>query len=239
MEKATAPHRPDRRVEKTREQLRAGLRAVMEEKGFDRATVQDILDRANVRRTTFYAHYPSKEALLDDSLDQLAAWLDAKIREDVGARPLAFSLPMLEHADSARRLYRTLVGRRSAAVVQNRVRRVIARAARAELASLALRPDVPLDALVEHVVGSYFALLTWWFDHRTGLGPAEADRLFRRLTEPVLRAAAGYLGGRAAARHRNRARDAVNGDYASDSLGLAALHLRCTQMDRAGAPIRR
>src|SRR5262249_7239093 len=51
----------DRRVRRTRELLRGAFRELIHEKGYDRITVQDILDRADVGRSTFYAHYRDKE----------------------------------------------------------------------------------------------------------------------------------------------------------------------------------
>jgi len=54
----------DRRTQKTKKFLAEALRELILEKGYDILTVQDIIDRANVGRSTFYAHYESKEQLL-------------------------------------------------------------------------------------------------------------------------------------------------------------------------------
>jgi len=51
----------DRRVERTQQLLRAALLSLIEEKGFEALTVQDIIDRANVGRATFYSHFDNKE----------------------------------------------------------------------------------------------------------------------------------------------------------------------------------
>ena len=56
--------RIDRRVSKTKKLLSDALMALIIEKGYDDVKVQDILDKANVGRTTFYLHYESKEQLL-------------------------------------------------------------------------------------------------------------------------------------------------------------------------------
>ena len=178
----------DPRAVRTRARLRTALVTLMAEKGYDAVTVQDILDRAQVGRTTFYAHYLGKDALHEDGFRELERWLTAEARAASGARRLAFSLPMFEHAEAHRKLYRSLVGRRAAAMVQRRIRQLLAAAVRAELAPEASRLDAPLDLVVEHVVGSYHAVLVWWLDHRTGLSPAQIDAVFRRLTLPTLEA---------------------------------------------------
>ena len=51
----------DRRVQRTRELLQKALIALISERRYDAITIQDIVDRANVGRTTFYLHYSSKD----------------------------------------------------------------------------------------------------------------------------------------------------------------------------------
>src|SRR5258708_7426381 len=53
----------DRRVERTRERLQKSLIDLMSERGYDAITIQDIVDRADLARTTFYVHYTSKDDL--------------------------------------------------------------------------------------------------------------------------------------------------------------------------------
>ncbi len=53
----------DRRVQRTRELLQKALIELVNERGYDALTIQDIVDRANVGRTTFYLHYSSKDDL--------------------------------------------------------------------------------------------------------------------------------------------------------------------------------
>jgi AcrR family transcriptional regulator len=59
---ATPPKGMDRRVQRTHQLLRQAAIETMKEKGFVAMTIQDIADRANVNRGTFYAHYPDKYA---------------------------------------------------------------------------------------------------------------------------------------------------------------------------------
>jgi AcrR family transcriptional regulator len=61
----------DRRVQRSQQLLRAALLSLIEEKGFEVLTVQEIIDRANVGCATFYAHFASKEELLVSGLDGL------------------------------------------------------------------------------------------------------------------------------------------------------------------------
>ena len=56
--------RKDRRVERTRQLIRGAFRSLLEEKGYEVLTVQEIIDRANVGRATFYAHFDNKRRCL-------------------------------------------------------------------------------------------------------------------------------------------------------------------------------
>lgn len=73
---ATPPKGMDRRVQRTHQLLRQAAIETMKEKGFLAMTIQDIADRANVNRGTFYAHYPDKYALLNELIhDEFQALL--------------------------------------------------------------------------------------------------------------------------------------------------------------------
>lgn len=77
---ATPPKGMDRRVQRTHQLLRQAAIETMKEKGFLAMTIQDITDRANVNRGTFYAHYPDKYALLDELIhDEFQALLEKSL----------------------------------------------------------------------------------------------------------------------------------------------------------------
>ena len=61
----------DRRIRRTRNQLGQALRELIIEKSYEAITIQDIADRADVNRATFYLHYGTKEELLVTSLTEI------------------------------------------------------------------------------------------------------------------------------------------------------------------------
>src|SRR4029453_18388205 len=91
--------RTDRRGRRTRELLRRALLSLVQEQGYERITVQDILDRADVGRSTFYAHYRDKDDLLlsgfEDIRSALAAERAAAAETAGGTSPLLPPLPVL------------------------------------------------------------------------------------------------------------------------------------------------
>lgn len=60
----------DPRVKRTRALILAAFEALLTEKRFEAVTVQDVTDRAEINRATFYAHFPDKYALLDYALQK-------------------------------------------------------------------------------------------------------------------------------------------------------------------------
>jgi AcrR family transcriptional regulator len=72
----------DRRVRRTRELLRSALLSLIQEKGYERITVRDILDRADVGRSTFYAHYRDKDELLQSGFEDVRSALAAEMQPE-------------------------------------------------------------------------------------------------------------------------------------------------------------
>src|SRR5262245_41400479 len=76
---------PDRRVQKTRKLLQDALIELVAEKGYEAVSIREILDRANVGRSTFYAHFQDKDQLLHSILDRLDELFDEHKKRIVDA----------------------------------------------------------------------------------------------------------------------------------------------------------
>jgi AcrR family transcriptional regulator len=189
------PERQDRRVRRTRAALRAALMSLMVEKGYDAVTVQDLIDRADVGRSTFYAHYSDKADLLDDMLVQLRGLLEPPAGAASGGsgRTLRFSLEMFRHVRDQRPLMRAMLGRPGAAPVVERIELMLTDIVRSELDPPAATspPRVPLDLVSASVVSAFLAALTWWVEGDFRQTPEEMDHLFQVLVAPGVRSAVG------------------------------------------------
>jgi AcrR family transcriptional regulator len=189
--------RQDRRVQRTQQSVRRALFELIQERGFEAISVQDIIDRANVGRATFYTHFQSKDDLLVSGFEDLRASLKARQRlalvqgRGVDERALAFSHEMFAHADEHRTLFRAMVGKRSGAVVQRMIHTLLLDLVRDDVKALARNEDttsVPTEALVQFVAGSFFGLLMWWLNGKMRLSVEEVNGLFRRLALAALKA---------------------------------------------------
>jgi AcrR family transcriptional regulator len=188
----------DRRVQKTRRLLLGALGSLLHEKRYDAIVVREILDRANVGRSTFYAHFRDKDELLlsaiRDVLDASSARPSAALRRS--ERVVSFSRPMFEHVAKHRRASTDGMGIRSRAMIHERLRGVIAEQIREEVRrglrgalGAPVPGRVPPELLVQHVTSSFVVVLDWWVETRSKLSPAEVDEVFRALVLPALASA--------------------------------------------------
>ncbi|GGK65290.1 hypothetical protein Sme01_24530 [Sphaerisporangium melleum] len=160
--------------------------ALILEKGYDAVTVTDIIARADVGRSTFYAHFTDKKDALLSNIDQLDFLHAAPAGRP--AELFAFSLPMFEHVHEHGRLLRALLGRRGAQPVVARGEQVLSTAVHQELTAAGARPGPSLDLLVICVVGAFMALVRAWADGEITATPAELDAAFRAATLPAIHA---------------------------------------------------
>lgn len=179
------PRTTDRRVERTRRALRDAMVALILERGWDGFGVQELCDRADVARSTFYMHFGDKEELVGGSFADLRRSLRARAAQEAPARPLAFTRGLVEHAFEQRRLFLAIVGKKGGLLVQRRFRELVLDLFREDLEA-ALPAGPRRTAVVAFAAGAFLELLTWALEARSPPGPDETDALFRELFAPVL-----------------------------------------------------
>ena len=175
----------DRRVLKTRLALRYSLLELLPEKGWDELSVQDICDRANVGRSTFYIHFQNKEELLSNGLNDLREGLRQQALNMPGSKNDAFPFVrgLIEHMFEQKRIFRSIVGRRSGHVVQMRFRELML-----QLVGDSLEKTVPAgwerDAAIHYIAGALFELLSWSVDDDTRTAE-EIEQCFQQFSLQV------------------------------------------------------
>ena len=184
---ANLPGTADRRVQRTRRALRDALVALILERGWDGFGVQELCERADVGRSTFYTHFADKEELVAGNFDDLRRALRAQLAAsgETPAPPLAFARGLIQHGHEQRRLFLAIVGKRSGQVVQRRFRDLVLGLVREDLGSL-IAAGPRRDAVVAFVAGAFLELLTWSLETKSPPSAEETDALFRELVDPVL-----------------------------------------------------
>lgn len=185
--------RADRRPERTRRSLRNALIELMTEKPYESITVEDVINRADVGRSTFYNHYTDKDALLADNLAGLRSILEqaAPAEPATRRRLVRFSLPFFRHVHDEQRLARALFGNAGGGAVLREIEHLLGEVIRGELADLFGTdppPRAPEGAVVAYLVGAYLHLLSWWVSTDTPISPEQVDRIFQTLVTPGIRA---------------------------------------------------
>jgi AcrR family transcriptional regulator len=192
----------DRRVQRTRQLLRDAFTAAVLEKGYEATTVQDILDRANLGRSTFYTHYRDKDELLVSGFEHLKqifeeydAQLPAGGNPERHARPYPPALLFFRHVADHQRLYKAILSsKQGAEIVQNYLYKMFSRRAGQHLKQLipkGKKPPVPHAIIVHYLVSSMLAILTWWVNHDLPYSAEDIYEMYHRLTIPGINAGLG------------------------------------------------
>lgn len=178
----------DPRVLRTRRRLKHALLDLIGEVGYERITVELLTARADVARSTFYAHYAAKEDLLFDGFD---AWLLSFSAMDRPAPDEAFrfrfSLPLLRHAATQRKFFRETIVRGPSDRVRRRLTEIVTEVALAELKAagrvgvVGVAPhDAEATGWARAVAGGFLAVVTWWLEEARSFTPEEVDAVFQR-----------------------------------------------------------
>lgn len=183
----------DRRIQKTLTLLREALISLIAEKPYDSIVVKEILDRANVGRSTFYTHFRDKDALLISGIYDMLGPVPSLARSP-GKGPdriLWFSLPVFEHHYRHAHAWGDRIGARGRAILHEHLRRVLTEiiAEVIDTRSRSARKSVgqfPRDLVAAYVASTFVLVLNWWLDKKMRLPPKEINEIFRVLTLPTL-----------------------------------------------------
>lgn len=172
--------REDRRVRRSKTLVVQAFAALVLEKDYARVTVQDIIDRADVGRSTFYAHFRDKEAVLLSCFDDVEAGLGARLSEGpVSAVEHAPARVLLDHAWEHSSVYRAICASSASGIVQRHLRRLLLPAIDRLLP--AVNGGDQQTIAREFYASSLIGLLIWWVSTDFRVAPAELAEDFQRL----------------------------------------------------------
>jgi len=182
------PEKKDRRTRKTRQLLRDTLLALLKEKRYEDISVQDIIERADVARSTFYVHYVDKDDLLTGRHGIFA--------ENLGEQLHAHAVDRSTSAFSSRTWFYHIQA-------QGDILKLIAKDSAMELAMKTLRgiihdsvqdgmqahaqmkaATVPLPLMVDYLTDTLMTLIKWWFRDGMKYTPEQMDEMFQQLVMP-------------------------------------------------------
>lgn len=151
----------DARARRTMQLLHEALFSLIEIKSFDKITVDDIVERAGVGRSTFYRHFETKEALIDEiataEIERLVD-LTFPLLRAVDSRPSCIALA--SYVDERRNLWSVLLTGGASAIMRDTFIKLAS--ARAPTSLEGFEPSLPIDLGVVSGVGATIEILAWW-----------------------------------------------------------------------------
>jgi AcrR family transcriptional regulator len=185
--------KPDRRINRTRETLFQALSELMLEKRYDNITVQDIIDRANVGRSTFYAHFQDKEDLATNNFVHILDSLTGAMEVD-NLNPHNF-LPgrdLFEHIREHYSVFKTLTSGHGLELFfekgQDYWSKRVAERLQAML-PVGQETRVPIPILAQYIAGTFVTLLKWWVDNKMPYTSDRMAEIVEQLVTPSVQAA--------------------------------------------------
>ena len=172
----------DRRIRRTRKRLKEALISLILEKKYERITVQEILDRADVGRSTFYLHYRDKDHLLVSGMPENLLHFGGDESDENEILPPMTEL--FEHAQENYHLFKALIGSEGIAIVLKTVRQTLSEDWQKRIVSIqATKKSIRLPApvIAHYLSGAFMSLLTWWLDANMPHSPAEMNDMFHEL----------------------------------------------------------
>lgn len=189
----------DRRIGRTRKLMHEALMALIVEKGYESVTVQDILDRADVGRSTFYAHYRDKDELLLSGFDHLKTLFEQQQHALAAARhggngpEFNMILELFRHIGQHHKLYKAIAGKQSGEMILKYLHRYLYDMLIVPHAALMKnrKSPVPIELTTHWIVSSLLSLTIWWLENNMPYSAEKMDEIFRQLMMPGIEAALG------------------------------------------------
>jgi AcrR family transcriptional regulator len=170
----------DRRSQRTRRLLSEAFVELLREKGYSAITVSDLIERANIGRSTFYSHYRDKDDLFVSELDRVIEALSYHFPEQE-EMPYFPSLGLFRHVGEEYELYKALIWTPGIDLLIKHLQTSLSQ--RIEQGSQKNEKDfdIPLPIVANFIAGSFLTLLKWWLENKMSYPPEEMDKIFKRL----------------------------------------------------------
>ena len=186
----------DRRQQKTRTAIFDAFTELLSEKSYSKITVQDIIDRANVGRATFYAHFETKDDLLKALCEELFGHIISSAADCIhthvlysdGNAPESVFCHLLHHLQKNDKNILKLLSCESSEIFLRYFKDSLNELIQNQFISQNRNAnmDIPDDFLINHISGSFVEMVLWWIKGHMKQTPEKLDQYFRAVIEPVL-----------------------------------------------------
>lgn len=184
------PRKDDRRIQRTRKLLRESMLQLFLERGYDDISIQDVTDKANLGRATFYLHYREKDDLLADVM----RW---QFEEFVSVAPPIISpktktvdpkriQQLFEYAESRYDFFRILMIGKGSVVGSRYLQQAIRDDYRRDIDRMqeeyGIVPSIPREFIENYYAGAMISLIYWWLDNDMPFTPEEMADMYLKVS---------------------------------------------------------
>ncbi len=185
----------DRRQKKTRDAIFKAFTTLLTKKGYNQISVQDIIDEANIGRTTFYAHFETKDYLLKDLCEELFGHIvdtatglpHAHFHCSSSAEDSVF-LHLLRHLQENDWNILQLLSSENNEIFLRYFKSNLKTLVISQYANKGLlkKSALPSDYLVNHISSSFVETVSWWIKNKMSQTPEQITEYFLATIEPIL-----------------------------------------------------
>ncbi|WP_429976175.1 TetR/AcrR family transcriptional regulator [Enterococcus sp. DIV0086] len=186
----------DRRQKKTREAIFIAFNHLLTIKDYNKITIQEIIDLANIGRSTFYSHFETKDALLNELCLDLFTHIfsDNLVKEK--SHDFSFSddnseiliTHILYHLKDNKKNISGLLLSESSELFLHFFKQYLNDLFFDQLFSNVDRKNkaVPDAFLLNHITGSFIEMIRWWLKNNLKQSPEELTSYFISVIFPII-----------------------------------------------------
>lgn len=184
----------DRRQQKTRNAIFQAFNRLLSQKSYSRITVQDIIDAANVGRTTFYAHFETKDDLLRELCTDIFDHVIISARDmtlsnlQVGTEiPVDMVSHILWHLNENSKNITGVLSCESGELFLRYFREYVHQLMSPWLQEVDTSTDIPRDFLLDHISATLVNVIQYWIKGGMNQSPETMTSYFMTVIGPLLR----------------------------------------------------
>ncbi len=177
----------DRRSQRTRRLVNSALLQLLFERHYDAITVQDILDRAEIGRSTFYTHYFDKEDVLTSIAEQMLETFDQQFSHRKVEQGIIPALELFQHVQQNYQYFQAMMRGNTGEVLWEAAQTTLSKSIEQTLTTTSMEkrpPSIPWDVISQYLAGSFLHLLKWWLRAEMPYSPEQMEGIFRQLALP-------------------------------------------------------
>ncbi|MGN0193604.1 MAG: TetR/AcrR family transcriptional regulator [Pseudoramibacter sp.] len=188
----------DRRQQKTRQAILKAFKILLTQKRYSAITVQNIVDLADVGRSTFYAHFETKDMLLEELCNDIrdhvvSQHLKAESSHDFSEtppNPRTVITHIFYHLRDDHSNLVSMMTDETRALFLHYFKNSLIDMFRVIWRGAIARSELPEDFLLNHIAGAFVNTLDWWISRQLSDTPENIAAYYLKTVEPVLAASA-------------------------------------------------